>query len=55
MEKQTVKIEIKHGLFNIVNQPEDVMIIVKDYDCYNVDPEKLSEDENGKYLLEIYN
>ena len=52
-DKKTIVITVEGGLIQwIAGIPEDVRIVVKDYDVDSVDEENLTTDENGDEYVE---
>jgi hypothetical protein len=52
---KTVIISIYRGVPEIVSLPDDVQVIIKDYDVDGFDdPEELKQDDAGRYLERIY-
>lgn len=51
LTKKTITIEIHNGLLEIYDIPEDVQIIVKDYDIEGTEKNKLSGDKYGHPCL----
>lgn len=50
--KKTITITVEGGLIQwIADIPDDVRIVVKDYDVEGADPSDLSRDENGDECL----
>jgi len=49
-----VVIELNCGIVNICEKPDDIELIVKDYDVLEDDVDNLKKDENGIYMETIY-
>lgn len=51
MKEKTITIEIVNGLLEFFDIPEDVKIIVRDYDVEGEDKKNLQKDESGHYCF----
>lgn len=52
--KQVI-IEVKSGLIVRIDKPDDIELVVKDYDIYGENPDELKIDEDGNnYMETIY-
>lgn len=52
MSVKTVIITVEGGVIQDVDLPEDVVVIVRDYDCEGFDEDLLIKDEDGNECIE---
>lgn len=54
MANKRVIISISGGVANVDESPEDVDVVIRDYDIDSWDEENIMEDESGRYSEQIW-
>ena len=56
MEKRVVIISVDGGVVDVEEKPDDVEVIIKDYDIEGIeeDDDRLMEDEEGEYINRVF-
>lgn len=49
----TVEIHVSGGVAHLVGKPDDVKVIIRDYDVDGVDESVLTKDDDGDYYQEM--
>lgn len=51
-EPATVRVTLEGGVIQHIEHPEDMRVVVRDYDTDGIEPERLSQDEEGTNCIE---
>lgn len=55
MEKRVVIISVDGGVVDVEQKPDDVEVIIKDYDIEGIEEDdRLMEDESGEYINRVF-